>query len=1190
MKGVSVAVSDRPFVHLHVHSHYSLLDGATRIKDLVDRAKEHGSPAVAMTDHGNLFGAIEFYQAATKAGVKPLLGCEVYMAPGHRQDREAKRFNQTYFHLLLLAQNLTGYHNLIKLTSAAFREGFYYRPRIDMELLGQFHEGLICTSTCLAGEIPQALMAKNHRAAEDQAKEYLRLFGPDRFFIEIQDHGLEEQRLTNPELVEIARRLGVGLIATNDVHYLNHDDHQAHDVLCCINTGAKLHEEDRFRFETDQFYFKSPEEMRELFAAFPDAVENTARVADLCNVAFDFGKVYAPVFTPPSRQSPEDFLRELVYERAEELYPELTDEIRERIEYELSVIISKGYASYFLIVWDVVEYARRNDIPVGARGSACSSVVSYCLGISQPDPLRYGLYFERFLDPDRDEMPDIDLDICQERRQDIIEYVRGKYGHVAQIITFGTLKARAAVKDVSRVLGLGFDDANKLSQLIPNELRMTIDKALRQEPELRKRYEQDEPTRRIIDIARRLEGLARHAGVHAAGVVIAEQPLEELIPLYRPEGETEQVVTQFDGPTVEKVGLLKMDFLGLVTLTMLHRCRRLVKQHHGIDIDFKRIDLSDPKVYALFTRGETRGVFQFESGGMRDVLMKMRPNRIEDLIAANALFRPGPMVNIEAYIARKHGESWGTAHPIMSEVLAETFGIMVYQEQVSRLVNRLGGIELKRAFRLAKAISKKKAGMIDAEREPFITGCVANGVSAATAAQIFDDILRFGGYAFNKSHSTGYALVAFQTAYLKTYYPVEFMAALLTSEENNTKKLPEYIDECHRMNVPIRPPDVNQSDMHFTVVYDDAGGAAIRFGLGGIKGVGGKAVASILAARESGGPFQDIFDFCERVDLQLCNKGVIEALVKCGAFDSTGAMRRGLMKVVDEAIRAGAATQADRQSGQMSFFDALGEAGSPGAAARPRIPADEWSEAEMLAHEKATIGFYVTAHPLAQQAKTLRKYASADAAKLSSLRDGDRVVLGGMMTKLRTVITKSGRNAGSKMGIITLEDLSGQVEAVVFPRDLERLRPLLVPDSVVFIQGEVDRRREEPSVRVSDIVPIDQADAALATAVLLCIRCPAAEEALLEEIRQLVAEFPGDRPLFLEITTSAQLRVTVRCNGGYGVRPSPECLRRFVSLLGPDNVHLLGRTMTLDRPAEPPAASPPDAEVEPAPTAATAVA
>ncbi len=1148
-------MSTRRFVHLHVHTHYSLLDGATRIEALVRKAREQGSPAVAVTDHGNLFGAIEFYQAALKAGVKPIIGCEVYMAPGDRRNREPCGIEDASYHLLLLAQNLTGYHNLLKLTSRAYREGFYYRPRIDKDILREHAEGLICTSTCLGGEVPQALIARNRRLAEDVARSYLEIFGPDRFFIEVQDHGLKEQREINPELADVARRLGCGIIATNDVHYLEHDDAGAHDVLCCISTGKKLDDQDRLRFETDQFYLKSADEMHACLGDFPEALANTLRVAEMCNLDLDFTRVHAPVFTPPDGRKAEDFLRELVYEGAGERFPELTPEIRERIDYELDVIARKGFSGYFLILWDVVQFARREGIPCGARGSACSSLVGHCLGISAPDPLRYGLYFERFLDPDRDERPDIDLDICQERRQEVIEYVRRKYGHVAQIITFGTLKARAAVKDVCRVMGLGFEDANKLSQLIPNELKMTIDKALDTEPELKRRYDQEEPVRKVIDMARRLEGLARNAGVHAAGVVIAQRPLDDLIPLYKPEGE-DQIVTQFDGTTVEKVGLMKMDFLGLETLTILERARQLVRKNRGADVDLARLDLADPRVYELFAKGDTKGVFQFESGGMRDVLMKMRPNRIEDLIAANALFRPGPMVNIEAYIARKHGERWTTPHPIMTDVLAETYGIMVYQEQVSRLCNRLGNIELKRAFRLAKAISKKKTQMIDAEREPFIAGAVANGVSREKANEIFEDILRFGGYAFNKAHSTGYALIAFQTAYMKAYYPVEFMCALLTCEKNNTKKLPEYIEECRRMGIPIKPPDVNTSEWDFTIVRDRHGHEAIRFGLGGIKGVGEKAVASILAARQKGGAFKSIFDFTERVDLQVVNKAVCEALIKCGAFDSTGAMRKGLVLVLDRAMQAGAAAQADRQSGQLSFFDMLGGPAAPVAEAR--IPNEQWSESEMLAFEKATLGFYVTSHPLAQHADRLTKYATARTVDLARHHDRDQVTLGGMVSRMRTVLTKTGKNAGSKMGIVTVEDLYGQVEVILFPGELDRFRPLVVPDAVAFFKGEVDRRREEPSLRVSDVIPIDQADERLGTGMLLRLPPATANENLLAEIRKVVGAYKGDRPLYLEMTTPNALRVTIRCNGRSGILPSAACVGALTDLLGVDAVLVLG--------------------------------
>jgi len=1151
------------FAHLHVHSHYSLLDGATRIGPLIERAKADGLSAVALTDHGNLFGAIEFYSTAKKAGVKPILGCEVYMAPGRRSEREAKDMSEASYHLLLLAQNTEGYRNLLRLCSIAYLEGFYYRPRIDKEILGELSGGLLCTSTCLAGEVPQALLKRDRAAAEETAKTYLSIFGPDRFFIEVQDHNLPEQKATNPELIDIAKRLGVGCIATNDVHYLEHGDAEAHDVLCCISTGARLTDEDRFRFTGDQFYLKTPEEMAKLFPDTPEVLENTVRIADMCDLELDFSKRYAPVYRPPEQKTPAEYLRELVYEGARKKYGEITDEIRQRIDYELEVIESKGFSSYFLIVWDFVRYARSKGIPCGARGSGCSSVVGYCLGLSLPDPIRYGLYFERFMDPDRDEMPDIDMDMCQEGRAEVINYVRKKYGQVAQIITFGTLKARAAVKDVCRVMGVGFDEANRLTKLIPNELKMTLDKAIEQEPELRRLYGTDEKIARIIDISKRLEGLARHAGIHAAGIVVADRPLDTLLPLYRSPNE-EQVVTQFDGPTVEKVGLLKMDFLGLRTLTTLERARQLVKQNHGIVVDLDTVDLGDQKVYALFTRGDTKGIFQFESGGMRDVLMRMRPNRIEDLIAANALYRPGPMVNIDAYIARKHGEAWTTPHPAMTDVLEETYGIMVYQEQVSRIVNRLGGIELKRAFRLAKLISKKNTDKIEAEREPFLEGAVANGLDQGTAEKVFADILRFGGYAFNKSHSTGYALIAFQTAYMKAYYPLEFMAALMTFEAGDTEKVADYIEECKRMEIAVRPPDINTSDKDFTVVYtdgiDDAqkGKGFIRFGLGAIKGVGGRAVESIAAAREAGKPFESIFDLCERVDLQLVNRATLEALIKSGALDGTGAMRRALTEVLDKAIEIGQGSQRDRRAGQMSFFEAFDQQNTDTSRSEPPIPTSEWSEAEMLAHEKAVLGFYVTKHPLNQYRDLVEGLSSASTADLAGWKDRAPVTVGGMISKMRTVTVRNGRNAGSKLGIVTLDDLRGQVEVIISPEQLQKHPALLATEQIVFFRGTVDRRREEPSVRADEVIGINEAEEKLSEGVLFCLGGQTLSQDFLDQLYELCRAHGGTKKLFLEVTTGDGMLVTIRCDGIGGIRPSPAMVQSAGGLIGVQNVHLLG--------------------------------
>jgi DNA polymerase-3 subunit alpha len=1166
-------MSAAPFVHLHVHTHYSLLDGATRIEALIERAKQWNMPALAITDHGNLFGAVEFYLAARKAGVKPIIGCEAYLAHGDRRTKDATEGKES-FHLLLLAMNRDGYHNLLRLASIGYTEGFYRKPRIDKEVLREFSNGLLCTSTCIGGEIPQAFLARDRAAAEELAKTYLDIFGPDRFFIELQDHGMSEQRTLNPELADLAKRLGVATIATNDVHYLDHDDVEAHDVLCCINTGKLLTEEDRFKFPTDQFYFKSVAEMSALFPDHPEALANTLHVADLCNLELDLSKRYAPVFKVPeditqkSGKPVDDatYLRRLVEQGAVERYGEITPELRERIDYELEVIIGKGFASYFLIVWDCVRYARGQGIPIAARGSACSSVVSYCLRISAPDPIRYELYFERFLDPDRDEMPDIDLDICQNGRAAVLDYVRQKYGHVAQIITFGTLKAKAGVKDVARVLGLGFEEANQLTKLIPSELNMTLDKALTQEPELKKRYESDARVKRIIDIARRLEGVARNAGIHAAGVVVADQPLVNFLPLYKAPGQ-DVLITQFDGPTVEKVGLLKMDFLGLRTLTTLERAKQLTERATGKTIDLERIDLTDAKVYELFARGDTRGIFQFESGGMRDVIMRMKPNRIEDLIAANALFRPGPMEYIPAYVARKHGAAWTTPHPIMTEVLSETYGIMVYQEQVSRIVNRLGGLELKTAFRLAKAISKKKTDMIEAMRGPFIEGCAKNGVKQGIAEQIFADILKFGGYAFNKAHSTGYALVAHQTAWMKTYHPMEFMAALMTFEMSSTEKVAEYREECSAMGIGIEPPSVNTSEFDFVVEGEsvsrlsepsrDRKGAVlrrgnIRFGLGAIKGVGEKAVGAIIEARERGGAFRNLFDFCERVDLTAVNKGTIEALICAGAFDATGGMRRALFDAAERAMSVGLATQRDHRSGQMALFGGA-ESSPTSESAPPMLTTAEWPEAEMLAREKAVLGFYITKHPLAKHERLLDACGTATTADLTRFKDGDEVIVGGLVTGVRMVTTRTGRNAGKPIGIVTLEDLAGKVEAVVFSEELTRYRPLLVADAVVFVVGVVDRKREEPSVRVSRVVPVDRATTEFAKALLIDVT----ETTPLDELTRLFQANRGECRVFLNVPTSDGLVAQIECNPLIRVGCTGELLGRLALLLPADAVTML---------------------------------
>jgi DNA polymerase III subunit alpha len=991
------------FVHLHVHSHYSMLDGACRIPDLVKRAKALNMNALAISDHGSMYGAIEFYNTCKANDIKPIIGIEAYMAPGDRRERSSPTGNpgDAAFHLLLLAENREGYHNLLKLTSLSYREGFYYKPRIDKETLRQYSKGLIATSACLGGEVASAFMKRNMAEAKRVAETYMEIFGPDRFYIEVQKH-IPEQDQVNPELAELAKKLGVGLVGTNDVHFLTAEDHHAHDCLCCISTGRLITDENRMKYPT-QLYLKSPEEMSQALRGFPDAMENTVRIANMCNLELDFSKRYAPVYRVPdekldkqlalpscpapieSLKDDEKYLRQLCEEGLEWRYGtrDVEQVIRDRMEYELKIICMKQFCSYFLIVWDFCNYARDNGIPVGARGSGVGTMVGYLLGLCNVDPIKYSLLFERFMDPSRNEMPDIDIDICQDGRQKVIEYVRNKYGHVAQIITFGTLAAKAACKDVGRVMGVPLPEIDALTKLIPATPGMTIDKAIAQVPDLKQMIDQKPQIKQVIDVAKKLEGLCRNAGVHAAGVIIADQPLDDVIPLCK--DKEDNVLTQFEGPIAEKCGMLKMDFLGLRTLSVLTRSIDLVKQTKGIEIDIEKIDITDRKVLDLFCRGETKGVFQFESGGMQDLLMKMRPDRLEDLIAANALYRPGPMELIPLYCGRKHGtEEVPSVHPIMDSILKETYGIMVYQEQVMQIFNQLGGIELANAYKLIKAISKKTTDVIAKFKPDFIKGTMEKGVSEDKAKEIFDLILKFGGYGFNKSHSTRYAFVAFQTAYMKTYHPVEYMAALLTYEMGSTDKIVEYIDEARRMKINVLPPDVNISDKVFTPVYEKKQAKrkpaehTIRFGLCAVRGVGEKAVENILEEREKKGDFANIYDFCERIDTRAVQKSTVDALIRCGAFASMKAARSQLLNVLEPAFEAGQRQQDDKRSGQIALFGAPEASSTSSAATNVVLPnIDEFEPAELLKMEKELLGFYITSHPLAQQQKWLDKYTTA---------------------------------------------------------------------------------------------------------------------------------------------------------------------------------------------------------------------
>jgi DNA polymerase-3 subunit alpha len=1150
-------MSSKGFTHLHLHSQYSLLDGAIKYDMLLKLSRKLEMEAVAVTDHGNMFGAVEFYTKAVAAHIKPILGIEAYIAPGSRFDRTKTSISDAAYHLILLAENDIGYQNLLKLSSAGYLEGFYYRPRIDKEILAELNEGLICTSACIKGQVAANIANGDEKASRLAAESYLKIFGPDRFFIEIQNH-TDDNPGIREGLIDLAKKMGIGLVATNDVHFLEEDDHEAHNCLCAISTGKKFDDPDRMIYPSD-IYFKSPAEMRKLFAETTEACDNTLAITDRCNVELDLKTRHAPRFEPPNDLTPEQYLTDLCYEGAKERYGEITEEVKDRLDRELNVIESKGFSSYFLIVWDFCRYAHENKIPIGARGSGVGTLVGYCLGLCDVDPIRYDLLFERFMDPHRNEMPDIDIDICQVHRAKIIDYVRQKYGHVAQIITFGTMKARAVIRDICRVLGVSLVEADRLAKLVPFSLDMTLEKALKTEPELEAAYKQSEEIRKVIDIGKKLEGLARHASVHAAGVVIADEPLTNFIPLYKASG-SDDIVTQFEGPTVEKVGLLKMDFLGLKTLSVLERACQLVKEVHGEEIDLEKLDIADAKVFELFSAGRTKGIFQFESGGMQNLLMKMKPDRIEDLIAANALYRPGPMILIPDYIDRKHGAKWSLPHPIMKEVLQETYGIMTYQEQVMRICNRLGDIPLREAYTLIKAISKKKAKTIAKERERFIAGCVDKGLSTGQAEQIFELIERFAGYGFNKSHSTRYAFIAYQTAYMKAHWPVEFMAALLTYEMDNTDKIVDYIAECVQMGVEVLAPDINASGVDFTPLYEQQedgqkNAGVIRFGLAAVKGVGEKAVEQIIAARKEVGRFQSLFHFCENVDLRAANKQVLEALIKAGAFDGLGGGRPQMMAGLETAMENGAGLQADKQAGQMNFFGQM-TGGNDYSKDHKRLPdVAPWPEPQMLAYEKEVLGFYVTSNPLSHHAETINIYSTQNSSQLAEATGEKQIVIGGMITKIRYNLTKTGRNAGSKMAVFTLEDLQGQVEVVMFPDVLNEFSDFLVQDAVVFVKGKLDYRRERPNVLASELIRLEDVREKLAARVNIGLDASQVTKEKVAMIKSICRHHKGRSPVYVAVRTDKG-KVYAAADKELSVNPDLEFCRKMRQLVGEENFQL----------------------------------
>jgi len=1036
------------FVHLHVHSEYSLLDGAGRIKDLVKRACELEMPALALTDHGVMYGIVEFYEACTEAGIKPILGAEIYYTTKSRYDRGSRQHAEAH-HLLLLCENEVGYYNLIKIVSKAHLEGFYYKPRADKELLAEYHEGLIAASACLASPICRAILRDDVATAERLACEFREIFGPDNFFLELQDHGIPEQKKVNEALIAMSKKLGIPLIVTNDVHYVRAEDWQAQDVLLAINTGAKsVEEEDRFRFKSHEFYMKSADEMKALFPDQIDAIRRTVEIAERCNCQLQLGEPKMPHYEVPGGLTPEKFLRKLCYERLPLRYPDASDDVKRRLDYELEVICQKGYAGYFLIVWDIVHYARSRGILVGpGRGSAAGCMVSYILGITNIDPLKYGLMFERFLNPERQSSPDIDLDFPDNRRDEIIDYVRRKYGedHVAQIVTFGTLQARAAVRDSGRVLKIDPNLVDRVAKLIP--MKMSLEEALEYSLELRQLYETDEQVRRWLDTAKAIEGLARHASTHPCGVVIGSRPLIELVPLQR--GHDGGIITQYDGPSAEKVGLVKMDFLGLRNSTIIGRTVELVKETDGVEIDLNNLPLDDPKTYAMLSEGHTVGVFQMEKVGWRKLLRELKPDRFEHLVPLVALYRPGPMEDIPKFIDGRHGKPIEYLHPRLEPILKETFGVMLYQEQVMRIAHELAGFTMPQAEILMRAMAKKKADLMEKMKPLFIEGCVRNGISEEDAKRIFERMEAFANYAFNKSHSAAYALVAYQTAYLKANFPVQYMAAFLSANRAFREKVVVGIEECRRLKILILPPDINLSSYDFTI-EEHNGQRAIRFGLGAIKNVGDNAVEAILRAREQGGPFKDIADFLRRVrSHRTVTRAVVESLIKVGAFDSLHPNRNQLLQAL-ETLWEQAGKSALPAEGQVTLFGGEEEVPSAAAVLLPDVP--DVSFREKLEWERELLGVFLSANPLQAGYKIIAPYITHGLDELTEITPGAFVRVWGMVVHMRPTVDRQNR----PLLFAKIQDHTGaEAELVLSGESYQAFAHLFERDALVYVEGTV---------------------------------------------------------------------------------------------------------------------------------------
>ena len=1095
------------YVPLHLHTEYSLLDGAIRIKELAGQASLFSMPAVAITDHGNLFGAVDFYRRMTKAGIKPIIGCEVYMASGSRFDkRQGSEADEVTYHLILLAKDNNGLRNLITLVSMAYTEGFYYKPRVDIDLLEQHSGGLIGLTACLKGEVPYYLRHGMVDKAREKALRYKHILGPENFYIEIQENGLPEQEQVNKALVELAKDLHIGIVATNDCHYMKKEDARAHDILLCIQTGKTVNDKNRLQFKTDGFYFRSPDEMKIAFRELPEAILNTRAIAEKCSVEIRLGENLLPKYELENGQSPDALLDRLAWEGfSQKIGQEPPDFYRERLVKELDIIKKMDYSSYFLIVWDFINHAKKKGIPVGpGRGSAAGSLVSYCLGVTDLDPVKYNLLFERFLNPERISMPDIDVDFCKDRRSEVISYVADKYGkdHVAQIITFGTMAAKAAIRDVGRALDIPYGEVDRIAKLIPNAPNTTIESTLEKEVQLREAYEKDIKIKELIDTAIRLEGLCRHASTHAAGVVISPAPLTDYTPLYRNPSDG-SIVTQYDMGSIEKIGLLKFDFLGLKTLTVIDKTLKYISDNGG-EVSLKNIPFDDEDTYNLLSSGNTTGIFQLESPGMRDLLLKIAPNRFEDLIAIVALYRPGPMGSgmIDEFIKRKKGKIPVKYDlPQLKEILDETYGVILYQEQVMSIANKLANFSMGQADILRKAMGKKRPDEMEKQKEAFIQGALSNRISEKKAHRIFDLMTYFAEYGFNKSHSAAYAYVAYQTAYLKTHHPVAFMAATLSADMDNTDKTIKLIAGCREMGIEMLPPDINLSEKEFTVV-----GNSIRFGLEAVKGVGSSAIESILDVRNGGEPFGSVMNFLERVDQRRVNKKVVESLIKAGAFDSLDITRSLAMDMMSRFLNGNSRLSA-RLAGQQSFFgDTAGEDSGN---------ISDWTVEELLRHEKEALGFYITGHPLTKYAAQLKKMGTRRTPELDGLPDGREIRIAGIITNIKKIQTKA---KAETMAYLTLEDPEGNAEVIVFPELYKKNITILQKDTPVFVRGVLDKTEKGLKIVSSEIMKLDAARAASGQKVEIVLRLPFPEGKDLQALRSLAADNARDNyPLYLRV-------------------------------------------------------------------------